>query len=187
MENIYHLLISRWIKERCGVLCNSVLTALLPQEHVLPEVSAVGHRLNNTHLGAMLILGLSVSFHTVRMTRWILRRRFRALVGGSISGNSWEMSHYHFNVGLLLELWNSEQTDRETSICPVLSFCLSSPYLPALRKKIPTLKSKLLSEMWHIGLKISVSLWLWGPEIKVSHRIPAFLCCFCCKTFYMWV
>ncbi len=158
------------------MLCNSVLTALLPQEHVLPAVSAVGHRPNNVHLGATLILRLSVSFHTVRMTRRILSRRFRALVGGSISGNSGEMSHYHFNVGLLLELWNSEQTDRETSIHPVLSFCLSSPYLSALPKKIPTLKSKLPSEMWHIGLKISVSLWLRGPVIKVSHRVPAILC-----------
>lgn len=148
------------------------MTALMHQEHALPAVSAVGHRPNNT----TLILGLSVSFHTVKMTRRILRRRFRALVGRSISGNSGEMSHYHFNVGLLLELWNSETTDRETSIPPILPFCLSAPYLSALPKKIPTLKSKLPPEMWHIGLKISVSLRLRGPVLKVSHRIPAFLC-----------
>lgn len=74
------------------------------KEHALPAVSAVGHRPNNVIPGATLILGLSVSFHfTVKMTRRILRRRFRALVGGCISGN-WEMSHYHFNAGLLLEL-----------------------------------------------------------------------------------
>lgn len=74
------------------------------KEHALPAVSAVGHRPNNVIPRATLILGLSVSFHfTVKMTRRILRRRFRALVGGCISGN-WEMSHYHFNAGLLLEL-----------------------------------------------------------------------------------
>lgn len=67
-------------------------------------VSSESHRPNDRHPRASLILRLSISFQAVSLIGWILRGRFRALGEGSISGNSGEMNHYHFNVSLLFEL-----------------------------------------------------------------------------------